>query len=77
MEDPAVATHTVANIRDAVYLLVQLASREFVAGVSLYELLAGRDTMTRFLEADVTEKARRVGSAWSGSASRTWSSPAG
>ena len=43
------------------YLLVQLASREFVAGVSLDELLAGRDTMTRFLETDVTEKARRVG----------------
>ena len=59
--DPAVATHTVASVRDAVYLLVQLASREFVAGVTLDELLAGRDTMTRFLEADVTEKARRIG----------------
>lgn len=50
-----------ANVRDAVYLLVQLARRGFVAGFSLDELLAGRDTMTRFLEADVTEKERRVG----------------
>ena len=61
IEDPAIATHTVTNVRDAVYLLVQLASREFVAGVTLDELLAGRDTMTRFLEADVTGKARRIG----------------
>ena len=61
IEDPAVATHAVSNVRDAVYLLVQLASREFVAGVTLDELLAGRDTMTRFLEADATEKARRIG----------------
>jgi len=61
VEDPAIATHTVTNVRDAVYLLVQLASREFVAGVTLDELLAGRDTMTRFLEADVTGKARRFG----------------
>ena len=61
VEDPAIATHVVTNVRDAVYLLVQLASREFVAGVTLDELLAGRDTMTRFLEADVTEKARRFG----------------
>jgi regulator of protease activity HflC (stomatin/prohibitin superfamily) len=61
IEDPAVATHTVANARDAVYLLVQLASREYVAGVTLDELLAGRDTMTRYLETDVIEKARRLG----------------
>lgn len=61
IEDPALATHAVANVRDAVYLLVQLASREFVSGVTLDELLGGRDAMTRFLEADVTEKARRLG----------------
>jgi regulator of protease activity HflC (stomatin/prohibitin superfamily) len=59
--DPALATHSVANVRDALYLLVQLASRDFVAGVTLDELLAGRDAMTRFLEADATEKARRLG----------------
>ena len=61
IENPALATHAVANVRDAVYLLVQLASREFVSGVTLDELLGGRDAMTRFLETDVTEKARRLG----------------
>ena len=61
IEDPALATHAVANVRDAVYLLVQLASREFVSGVTLDELLGGRDAMTRFLEGDVTAKARRLG----------------
>ena len=61
IEDPAVATHAVANVRDAVYLLVQLASREFIASVSLDELLAGRDAMTRYLEEDAAVKARRFG----------------
>jgi len=61
IEDPAIATHAVANVRDAVYLLVQLASREYIASVSLDELLAGRDTMTRFLEEDTAQKARRFG----------------
>lgn len=61
IEDPALATHAVANVRDAIYLLVQLASRDYVAGVTLDELLAGRDSMTRFLEEDATGKARRLG----------------
>jgi regulator of protease activity HflC (stomatin/prohibitin superfamily) len=61
IEDPALATHAVANVRDAVYLLVQLASRDYLAGVTLDELLAGRDSMTRFLEEDASAKARRFG----------------
>jgi regulator of protease activity HflC (stomatin/prohibitin superfamily) len=61
IEDPAIATHAVANIRDAIYLLVQLASRQFVSGVTLDELLAGRDAMTRFLEEDSAQKARPLG----------------
>lgn len=61
IEDPALATHAVASVRDSVYLLVQLASRDYVAGVTLDELLAGRDAMTRFLEQDSVEKARRLG----------------
>jgi regulator of protease activity HflC (stomatin/prohibitin superfamily) len=61
VEDAALATHAVANIRDAVYLLVQLASREFVSGVTLDELLAGRDSMTRALESETVDKARRFG----------------
>jgi regulator of protease activity HflC (stomatin/prohibitin superfamily) len=59
--DAALATSSVANIRDAIYLLVQLASREFVAGVTLDELLDGRDAMTRYLEDDAAPKALRFG----------------
>jgi regulator of protease activity HflC (stomatin/prohibitin superfamily) len=61
IENAALATHAVANVRDAVYLLVQLAAREFVAGVTLDDLLGGRDAMTRFLEGDATPKALRFG----------------
>ncbi len=43
IEDPALAIHGVVNVRDAIYLLVQLASRQFVAGVTLDDLLSGRD----------------------------------
>lgn len=61
IEDAALATHAVENVGNAIYLLVQLAARQFVGGVVLDELLEGRDTMTRFLEADAAEKARRFG----------------
>jgi regulator of protease activity HflC (stomatin/prohibitin superfamily) len=61
VEDPALATHAVANARDAIYLLVQLASREFVAAVTLDELLDSRDAMTRYLQDDVAPKAKRFG----------------
>jgi regulator of protease activity HflC (stomatin/prohibitin superfamily) len=61
IEDPALATHAVANVRDSIYLLVQLATREFVASVTLDDLLAGRDSMTKYLEEDTTAKARRLG----------------
>jgi regulator of protease activity HflC (stomatin/prohibitin superfamily) len=61
IEDPALATHAVADVKDAVYLVVQLAARQFVSGVTLDELLAGRDAMTRFLEEDAAEKAGRFG----------------
>lgn len=59
--DAALASTAIASVRDAIYLVVQLASREFLSGVSLDELLSGRDAMTRWLEADATEKARRFG----------------
>jgi regulator of protease activity HflC (stomatin/prohibitin superfamily) len=44
-----------------VYLAVQLAARDYVAGVTLDELLGGRDALTRFLEHDVSPKAARFG----------------
>jgi regulator of protease activity HflC (stomatin/prohibitin superfamily) len=59
--DPALAAHTVQDARDAIYLLAQLAAREYVASVTLDELLEGRDTMTRFLEQHTVEKATRFG----------------
>jgi regulator of protease activity HflC (stomatin/prohibitin superfamily) len=59
--DAAVATLAVANVKDAIYLVVQLAARQFVAGATLDELLEGRDAMTRFLEEDVIPKAQRFG----------------
>ncbi|MDD9938776.1 MAG: slipin family protein [Myxococcales bacterium] len=61
VEDPATMVHTVDNPRDAVYLLVQLAAREYLAGVTLDELLEGRDAMTRFLEEQTVPKAARFG----------------
>ncbi len=59
--DAALASHAVTDVKDAIYLVVQLAARQFVSGVTLDELLAGRDAMTRFLEEDAAEKARRFG----------------
>ena len=61
VEDPELATHAVASVRDAVYLIVQLAARQFVAGVTLDELLESRDGMTTFLEQDAVSKAKRFG----------------
>ncbi len=61
IEDPARVVTSVANVRDAVYLVVQLAARQFVSGVTLDELLEGRDALTRFLEEDAADKAARFG----------------
>jgi len=59
--DPPVLAHSVADVRDALYLLAQLAAREYVAGVTLDEMLEGRGAMTRYLEQDVQPKARQFG----------------
>ena len=59
--DAPVTTHAVADAKDALYLAVQLAAREFVAGVTLDELLEGRDTLTRYLEAQVAPRAEHFG----------------
>lgn len=47
--DPAKAAHSVGDVHGAVYLSVQLAARRFVAGVTLDELLEGRDAMSAYL----------------------------
>lgn len=59
--EPALATNTVVQLRDTVYLLTQMACREYVAAVTLDELLAGRDAMTRALSEEVVPKARDLG----------------
>lgn len=59
--DAATTVHAVADVKDALYLAVQLAAREFVAGVTLDELLEGRDTLTRYLEAQVAPRAETFG----------------
>jgi regulator of protease activity HflC (stomatin/prohibitin superfamily) len=61
VEDAALASHATSNVKDAIYLVVQLAARQFVSGVTLDELLEGRDAMTRFLEEDAMPKALRFG----------------
>ena len=61
VEDPALATHAVASVKDSVYLLVQLAAREFVSGTTLDQLLEGRDAMARYLEQHVAPETLRFG----------------
>jgi regulator of protease activity HflC (stomatin/prohibitin superfamily) len=59
--DAPTTVHAVADVKDALYLAVQLAAREFVAGVTLDELLEGRDALTRFLESQVVPRAEAFG----------------
>ncbi|MBA3539281.1 MAG: hypothetical protein H0T79_06605, partial [Deltaproteobacteria bacterium] len=59
--DGPTTVHAVSDVKDAIYLAVQLAAREFVAGVTLDELLEGRDALTRYLEAQVTPRAEAFG----------------
>jgi regulator of protease activity HflC (stomatin/prohibitin superfamily) len=59
--DTAATVHTVADVKDALYLAVQLAAREYVAGVTLDELLEGRDGLTKYLEAEVMPRAKTFG----------------
>lgn len=59
--DVATTVHAVADVKDATYLAVQLAAREYVAGVTLDELLEGRDALTRYLEAQVMPRAETFG----------------
>lgn len=61
IEDPTKAALVAAEVRDSVYLIVQLAARDYVTSVRLDELLEGRDQMTRFLEEQALPKAARLG----------------
>ncbi len=59
--DAPTTVHAVADVKEALYLAVQLAAREFVSGVTLDELLEGRDAFTRYLEAQVLPRAEIFG----------------
>ena len=59
--DAPTTVHAVADVKEALYLAVQLAAREFVAGVTLDELLEGRDALARYLEAQVLPRAETFG----------------
>jgi len=59
--DPAKAAQATVDVRDAVYTIVQLAARDYVAAVTLDQLLEGRDAMTRYLEDAVRPKGDAVG----------------
>jgi regulator of protease activity HflC (stomatin/prohibitin superfamily) len=61
ISDAARAATAVTSVRDALYLMVQLAARGYVAGVTLDEVLEGRDAFTRYLEDEVVPKARSIG----------------
>ncbi len=59
--DPVLTSRTTASPRDAVYLLAQLVARDYVAGVTLDEMLERRDEMRRFLEDGCIAKATELG----------------
>ncbi|MBP8805868.1 MAG: slipin family protein [Kofleriaceae bacterium] len=59
--DAPTTVHAVADVKDALYLAVQLAAREFVAGVTLDDLLEQREALTRYLEAQVAPRAETFG----------------
>lgn len=61
IEDAVLATHKIENAQTAIYTAVQLAARAYVAGVTLDELLEGRDAFTRFLAQEVVPKAKAFG----------------
>jgi regulator of protease activity HflC (stomatin/prohibitin superfamily) len=59
--DAPTTVHAVADVKEALYLAVQLAAREFVAGVTLDELLEGRDALASYLDAQVRPRAEQFG----------------
>jgi len=53
--------HAVADVRASLYLMVQLAVRDYVAGVTLDELLEGRDAMNAYLADKIGPEAETIG----------------
>ncbi len=59
--DAEALVHAVADVEASIYLIVQLAARDYVAGVTLDELLEGRDAMAQYLFANTVGRARELG----------------
>ncbi|MES1157558.1 MAG: slipin family protein, partial [Haliangium ochraceum] len=59
--DAPMTVHAVADVKEALYLAVQLAARQYVAGVTLDELLEGKGALDAFLEAQVRPRAEELG----------------
>ncbi len=59
--DPETAPHTIANAEAALYSIAQLALRDFVASVTLDELLEQRDALARHLSTRTEAEALRFG----------------
>ena len=59
--DPVKAAALSTGVRDSVYLMVQLAARDYMAGVKLDDLLDGRGDLSEYLEREVAQKAVEIG----------------
>jgi regulator of protease activity HflC (stomatin/prohibitin superfamily) len=59
--DLPATVHSVADLQGALYLAVQLAARDFVAGVTLDGLLESRDALANHLEQQVVPRAKAFG----------------
>ncbi|MEZ4404150.1 MAG: slipin family protein [Kofleriaceae bacterium] len=57
----AVAVHAVADLKDTLYLEVQLAARDYLGVTTLAQLLEGREAMTRYLESRVVPRGQALG----------------
>ena len=61
VDDATLVATKATDARDTLYLMIQLAARDYVAGVSLDELLEGRNAMTQYLQDEVTPRAKATG----------------
>ena len=59
--EPVKAAALSTGVRDSVYLMVQLAARDYLSGVKLDELLDGRGKLSEYLEQEVSRAAMQIG----------------
>lgn len=55
------AVHAVTDLEQSVYVMVQLVARDYVASVTLDQLLEGRDAMNRYLNEVIAPQATELG----------------